>query len=325
MTSSDVLYLSTADVLAVNLAPQTARAAILAAFRAHHAAQVVTMPKTTLAIGPGHAFQSMCAAWSDEGLAANKWLGTATPPPGSGQAAVQALIVLNDHTTGQVRAIMDGNVVTAIRTAALSAAAAQSLARPGSRSIGFIGCGLQARAHLTALRALLPGLTQLHAFSRTRQSAAAFVAVSNAAGLPGTIAETAEAVVRAADIVVSSVPMEAGFRPFLDPAWIRPGAFVTSVDIGRSWLPGGLRALDILAIDDHAQQAANPPIAPGLGPRGSFDVDLSELAAGTGRTRQTATERTMFIFRGHGVADLAVAAQVYAAAKAAGIGQWLPR
>ena len=321
MAAGTVLYLGAADVAAIDLDPARARRAIVAAFQAHHAGRATTKAKLTLAVGPGHAFQSMCAAWPEQGLAANKWLGMANVAAGSGLPAIHALIMLNDHATGQLRAIMDGNVLTAVRTAAMSAAAAQSMARADSRAIGFIGCGLQARAHLAAFRALLPGLAELHAFSRTRRSAEALVA--SADGLRGTVHDDAEAAIRASDVVVTSVPQEAGSAPFLDPGWLRPGAFVASVDVGRSWLPAGLRALDVLAVDDHGQQHDSPPIAPGLGP--SFDADLGELAAGARPGRGSPADRTMFISRGFGLADLAVAALVYATARERGIGTTLAR
>lgn len=323
--SDDLLYLAAADIAAIDLAPGIARAAIIDAFRAHHARRAISKPKLSLPLGPGHAFQSMCAAWQDEGLAGNKWLGMGNVPPGSGLPAIHALVMLNDFETGRLRAILDGNLLTGLRTAAMSAAAAQFLARADSRCIGFIGCGLQARFHLAALQALLPGLVAVRAFSRTRRSTDAFAAEATQAGFAATACDDAEAVIHDSDVVVTSVPMTDGFEPFLDPAWIPPGAFITSVDVGRSWRPHGLRALDLLVVDDHAQQHESPPVAPGLGPLGSFDADLSELAGGAKPGRTSDAQRAMFIFRGVALADLAVAAKVYAAALAQGIGRRLPR
>jgi ornithine cyclodeaminase/alanine dehydrogenase-like protein (mu-crystallin family) len=321
----DLLYLSKADIAAVDLDPTVAREAIIAAFSAHHAGRAISKPKLSLSLGPGHAFQSMCAAWREAGLAANKWLGIGNVPPGSGLSGIHALIMLNDYETGQLRAIMDGNLLTALRTAAMSAAAAQFLARTSSRSIGFIGCGLQARFHLPALKAVLPELAEIRAFSRTRRSAEGFVRNAAEQGFSGLVCDDPRRVIEASEIVVTSVPMTDGFEAFLDPDWILPGGFVTSVDVGRSWLPRGLRALDILAVDDHAQQHESPPIAPGLGKLGSFDTDLAELAAAAKPGRTDDAARAMFIFRGFGLADLAVAAKVLAAATEQGIGQKLPR
>ncbi|MEO8136944.1 MAG: ornithine cyclodeaminase family protein [Betaproteobacteria bacterium] len=318
------LYLCDADIAALGLAPDVARAAVVAAFRAHHQGRTVSRPKQSLDLGPGHAFQSLCSAWKDEGLAANKWLGMAPVAAGSGARGIHALIMLNDYESGRLLAILDGNLITALRTAAMSAAAAQFLASSESRSIGFIGCGLQARFHLSAMAAVLPKLRDVRAFSRTRRSADAFIATAAEEGFRGTICADAESVVRRSDVIVTSVPMKEGFEPFLDPGWIANGAFVAAVDVARSWRPQALRALDILAIDDHAQQHESPPIAAALGPRGSFDADLAELAAGVKPGRTDAAERAMFIFRGFALADLAVAAKVFAAATDKSIGHRLP-
>src|SRR5215203_530552 len=100
MIDNAFLYLSDADIAAVDLDPNVAREAILAAFRAHHEGRTVTKPKHCLDIGPGHVFQSLCSAWEDEGMAANKWLGMAPVPAGSDVPGIDALIMLNDYDSG---------------------------------------------------------------------------------------------------------------------------------------------------------------------------------------------------------------------------------
>lgn len=320
-----ILYLGAVEIAALDLDPALARNAIIRAFKAHHAGQTLSKPKLSLDLGPGHAFQSMVAASPELGLAATKWLGMAPTPGPSGGANIDALIALNDLATGRLLAILDGNLITGIRTAAMSAAAAAALARPESTVIGFVGCGLQARAHLPAMKSLLPGLATVLALGRERESAKRFGAHAAGLGFKVELSDDAEALVGASDVVVTSVPARQGFEPFLDPAWIAPGGFVAAVDVGRSWLSDGMRALDVVAIDDHLQQAENPPIWPGFGPMGSFDADLAELAAGTKPGRTSAGQRTMFVFRGFALADLALAACVYDAAAAQGVGSALAR
>jgi ornithine cyclodeaminase/alanine dehydrogenase-like protein (mu-crystallin family) len=318
-----ILYLGEADIAGLGLDPALARGAIRTIFQAHHQGRTLSKPKLALEIGPGHVFQSLCAASPAIGMAATKWLGMA--PAGDGMPGIHAMIALNDFASGKLLAVMDGNLVTAIRTAAMSAAAAEFLARRDSGTIGFIGCGLQARAHLAAFKSLLPGLSRVRAHGRSRRTTELFLAHARQEGFAADAFDDPSEVVRASDVVVTSVPMQPGFEPFLDPAWIAPGAFVTAVDVARSWRPDGLRQLDIVATDDHQQQAENPPLAADLGPLGSFDADLAELAGGAKPGRQNAGQRAMFIFRGFALADLAVAASVYEAARAKGAGQTLAR
>lgn len=323
--ASTVLYLGTAEIAALELDPALARDAINRAFAAHHAGRTLSKPKLSLDLGPGHLLQAMIAAAPELGMAAVKWLGMAPDPGPSGGANIDALIALNDLASGRLLAILDGNLITGIRTAAMSAAAAAALARPDSATIGFVGCGVQARAHLDAMKSLLPGLTTVLALGRERESARRFGAHAAGLGFAVELLDDPEMLVGASDVLVTSVPARAGLAPFLDPAWIAPGSFVTSVDVGRSWLPDGVRALDIVAIDDHRQQAENPPIWPGFGALGSFDADLSELSAGAKTGRTSALQRTLFVFRGFALADLALAACAYDSAVSRGIGSALAR
>lgn len=322
--TNTVLYLSQADIGTLALDPTRLRGAVIAAFRAHQADRGISKPKLAFEIAPGHAFQSLCAASAEIGMASTKWLGMA-PSAESGGANIDALIALNDFTTGRLLAIMDGNVLTAVRTAAMSAAAAASLARPDSTTIGFVGCGVQAQAHLPAMKALLPHLSTVLAFGKGRASTERFADQARSLGFGVETFADAEAVVAGSDVVITSVPTRAGFTPFLSPEWLKPGSFVAGVDIARSWQPETLRALDILATDDHQQMGKTPPLSATIGPVGSFDADLSELAAGVRPGRSDAIQRAMFVFRGFAVADLAVAASVYAAATAQGAGTYLPR
>lgn len=321
---SELLYLSAADIVAAAPTADDARNSMLEAFAAMHHGRAASPPKQTHDLDGGHSFQSRMASWQEKGFAAIKWLGLVPVPPGSNSPGIHATIILNECATGRPLAVMEGNVLTGIRTAAMSAAAAMRLARPDAKRIGIVGCGLQARYHLTALKAAVPSLYDIVAFSRSRSSANALVAEAQKQGWTGRSSDRPEDAVRDCDIVVTTVPMAPGFQPFLDPVWISAGAFVTAVDVGRSWKPDGLRALDVLVTDSHEQQADNPPLAPGLGPRGTFDADLAELAGSAHPGRTHAQQRAMFIFRGLGLADLALASAIYRVARERGLGTILP-
>lgn len=324
MTQPSLLYLSEADVTRVALSPDVAREAIAAAFAAHHAGRTGVKPKLALEIAPGHSFQSMCAASAQVGVAINKWLGMAPVAAGAGGASIHAMIALNDFATGRLLAVMDGNLLTALRTAAMSAVAARHLAKPSPASIGFVGCGLQAHSHLDAFMALFPGLRRVCAVSRTPRSASRLVERALTRGLDAEALGDPKAVVAESDIVITSVPMHPGFRAFLDPAWLKPGSFVAAVDVGRSWIAARLHELDIRATDDRSQ-ATELSAALGLDDAAPFHADLSALAAGAHPGRRDERQRAIFVFRGYALGDLAVAAVIYAAARKAGIGTLLAR
>ena len=151
-----IRYLTAADVEAMAPPPQLLREAIIRIFRAKDQDLTVHEPKMTMLIAPGHFFQSLVGASLDENRAMTKWASIVAENSGRGLPNVTSLIILTDLATGQPLAILDGNWITAARTAAMTAVAATFLARADSRTIGFIGCGVQALSHLSSLTSAVP-------------------------------------------------------------------------------------------------------------------------------------------------------------------------
>ncbi len=319
---SKLLYLSSADIAALDIKPKAAREALAHAFCLHAEGRTHVQPKLTVSIGPGHFFQSLCAAMPDPPYATTKWVGVAAENRERGLPNVNGLIVVSDFTTGVPMAVMDGTSLTVLRTAAMSALAASHLARPDSSSIGFIGCGAQAYGHLANLRDVLPELRKVVCNSRGRLSAEKLAAYARETGLEAEVADTPDEVL-ACDVVVTTVPVQPGLEPFIDASLLRPGCFVAAVDLGRPWCGEMLRSLDILATDDHAQ-AADPSNQAKLRYPGPFDADLASLVVGTAPGRTDATQRAMFLFPGFALGDLAIAAEVIAEAGRTGRGLHLP-
>jgi ornithine cyclodeaminase/alanine dehydrogenase-like protein (mu-crystallin family) len=320
--AQDLLYLSAEAVAEADISLDALREACAAAYAVKARGGVRAAPKVAATIAPGHAVQAMPVALPEAGLAALKWV--AITPPAEGRPGIAAQILLTDLATGETLAIMDGGWITGARTAAMSALAAERLARRGAASIGFVGCGLQARTHLAALRHVLPRLARIVAYSRTEASAVRFLAEARAAGLEAETTRLPREAVEGLDVVVSSVPDAAGFAPFLDPGWLAPGAFASAVDLGRSWRGDAIRGLDLVATDDHRQSEALGR-AGKLAFPGPFDADLAELASGAKPGRTSADQRAMFLFAGDALADLAGARLVYETARQRGLGIRLPR
>lgn len=321
--SNSLLYLSHKDVAACAVTPREAREAVLRAFRDHAAGRNRSLPKSALALGPGHAFQAMTAASQAQAIATVKWVASAPSQPGSSVPSVSALICVSDYATGAPLAVLDGDEITLVRTAAMSAAAASLLAPPDARTIGFVGCGLQAQAHLAAFHDLFPGLRTALMLSRSRNSAERLAEVATARGLATEIVDDADTLLARSDLVISMVPAAPGLRPFLDAGRMKPAAFAAAVDTGRSWLPEALSAFDLLATDSLAQSQA------------PYDVDGQPVTsvrfghdlAGLSQTplADAGAKRSLFCFRGFALADLALAHLVLEKARASGIGTLLPR
>lgn len=311
-----MLYLTEADIELLAPDLTSLRRALGEAFLAHKAGLIASKPKLSVDISPSHKYQSLCAASRDLGVAVNKWVAVVPAQAASTGQGIHATILVNDFDTGAPLAIMEGRVVTGLRTAAMSALAAEYLATPSPLSLGFVGCGLQARHHLSAILAVFPDIADIHAFSRssTREAFAEWAYAAH--GRRVILCDTGEDVVRRSELLVTTVP--AGNAPFIDPDWLQPGTFCMAADLARSFHPERLGAIELLCTDDHGQEIDHP-LFPHMRP---FDLDLGDLVIGT-YDRPAKSDRRMFIFRGHPVADLAASALVYRSALAKRVGQLL--
>jgi alanine dehydrogenase len=325
MTLGRLIYISDAEIKKFSISQRDFQAAICKAFVAYGSGQAKVIPASHLDFSPGHGFRSLCAAWEEAGFSSNKWFGITPVQPGLQGAGIHALLTLNDYKSGIPLAIMGANQITGWRTASMSALVASRLANPQSKTLGFIGCGLQARMHLDSLLSVLPEVNRVLAFSRSLSSSQAFVGELSARSITAEALISPKDVVRQSDIVVSSVPLSSGLIPFLDPDWIQPGTFVCAVDLARSWLTTDLHRLETRITDDHRQQAMLPPISHQLGPMGTFSCDLAELVSGRFVGGFDPNKRAIFIFRGSGLADLAIAIEVYKCSRRLGYGVELER
>jgi ornithine cyclodeaminase/alanine dehydrogenase-like protein (mu-crystallin family) len=134
-----------------------------------------------------------------------------------------AMILLFQPDTGEPLAVMDGRLITEMRTAAVSAAATRRLAAPDSRILALLGSGVQADAHLRALRQVRP-FEDIRVWSRTPEHAVRFAERHNAKAV------SAEAAVSGADVVVTATN---ALEPILKGGWLKPGAHVNAVGSPR--------------------------------------------------------------------------------------------
>ena len=315
--SSELLYLSRRDLEGLGISAREVVESIERAIRGRARGQVWNAPKSALYPGDGRFFMSMLAVADDPPFAVVKSLGLNPDNAAQGRDSIGALITLFDSGSGLPLAIMDGGWVTAVRTAGLSAVAAEHLAGPAPKIAAFIGCGVQALSHLQAF-AELYALTEVRAFARGAGARDRLCTSAQQLGIAAASAPSAQEAVEGADLVFSSVPSAPDLVPFLDPDWLKPGAFASAVDLGRSWQAENLDCFDRIVIDDLEQEAAmeKPMLRTEL-----IDGDLASLVTGNRPGRQGDNERILFIFRGLALADLALSALAFERARetAAGI------
>jgi ornithine cyclodeaminase/alanine dehydrogenase len=217
---------------------------------------------------------------------------------------INGLVTMLDSDTGLPLAILDGNWITAVRTAGLSAVAAKYMARSDSRVVAFIGCGVQAKSHLKAFAELFP-LEEIRVFGRGQANIDSLCEIAENMSLKSIRCATGEEAVSDADLIVSSVTYSANLVPFLDANWLKPGSFAAITDLGAPWFKDEFPAFDQIAIDDLDQEAALPNK---LAPPECVTGDLSALVLGKFAGRNNKEDRNAFIFRGHALGDLALSA-----------------
>jgi len=273
-------------------------------------------PKTNVATADDRYLMATLAAADDPPLMAVKALLINPANPKRNLNAINASITLMDSDSGLPVAVLDGNWVTAVRTAGASALVARRLANADSSVLALIGCGQQARSHLQAFADLFP-LREVRAFGRGAKSRDALCRMAGSLGLDAIASVGAEEAVSGADLVVTSIPLVPKVEPFLDGDWLKPGVFVSSTDLALPWKRGSMAVFDRIIIDDRRQEAAMPE--PMLDPI-LIHGDLAELVSGQVDGRSSETERTAFVFRSVAVGDLALSALAYERACAKSVG-----
>lgn len=311
-TQKQVPYLSEAELSALGITATQALAAIEAVIVEREAGQAWMAPKASFTMPDGRFAMSTMAAANNPAYLIVKSLLLNPRNPASALALMNSVITLQDSETGLAVAVLDGNWVTDIRTAALSALASKRLACAHASTIAFIGCGAQARSHLDLFAQLFP-LQKVNAFGRGQPNIDRLCEQADALGLTTRVPGSAREAIEDADIVVSSVTRTPDMTAFVDAAWLKPGAFAALTDLAAPWHQASLATFDSIVIEDRKQEAA---MTHKLAPPQYISGDLSELVLGTYAGRSNETQRTAFLFRGFALGDFALAALAWDTARA---------
>lgn len=239
----------------------------------------------------------------------------------------QAVIVAFDPLTGTPVALMDGEAITAARTAAGSALATDLLARQDAQTLVVIGTGVQARAHIRAV-SRVRHFREVSVVGRDPAKAKA-LAEEFAGELRMAAFAQVEDAVRAADVVCACTHSA---DPVLRRDWLRPGTHVNSVGYntaGRE-VDGETVAAALVVVESRAAALAPPPggsndllwpIRDGLIDATHIHAELGELVSGGRPGRADAAQLTLYKSVGVAVEDAAAAALVLKLARERGVGR----
>jgi thiomorpholine-carboxylate dehydrogenase len=263
----------------------------------------VTQPvRSVITVDPPGGFFGMMPARIPDGLG----IKLVTFYPKNAERGIpthMATIFLADPETGAPLAVMDGRLITEMRTAAVSAVATKLLTSPDARILAILGSGVQARSHVEALR-LVRRFEEVRVWSRTTAHAERF------ANEIGAKAMSVEDAVRDADVVVTATNSK---MSILRGAWLKPGCHVNAVGACRpDWRELDDEAMaNVVFVDSHegAMKESGDVILSGA----EIYAELGEALAG--RVPPRANETTIFKSLGMAVEDIAAAMLVYRSAK----------
>lgn len=286
---------------------------------------VMTLNKLGVDSGKGHMNAMPGYIGGSEGVAGIKWVtGFYDNPRAFGIPAITALIVLNDRKTGYPLAIMDGTVVTAVRTAAVSAVAFKYLGREGSATVAIVGAGVQARAHVAALRSVMPNMRVVRVQDANRSAAERLQAeMQPKVDVCVEVVDDARTAIEGADVVITAT---SGTTPVVQEGWLGEGVFYSCVG-GHECDFDAVREFDKILVDDwdavlHREcQSIALMAMKGLLSDDDIAGSLGQVINGDTPGRQSEDEKIMFTGVGMAIEDLAIAYRIYREAKMRSLGK----
>ncbi len=295
---SAALLFRAADVVRA-VSPQRAVEAVRQGFVAYAQGAWSMPPKVYVTNYPAGDFRAMPALGS--GFALLKWVTSFPDNPARGLPTVSGLVLLSDASDGRLVAVLDGAAVTALRTGAAAALAAETLGADGARSAAVVGCGVNGRAVARTFLARGYRVLLYDADPSRAEAAAAEVGGAVADGLEEALA---------AELVATVTP---GHQVVIDEGMLRPGQHVSLMGAdgpGKTEIAVSELLRCRLFCDDWEQASHGGELQHALraGLIGRDDVaELGSVLTGEAEGRRSADEITAFDSTGLAIQDLAVA------------------
>lgn len=332
MPADAILYLSTREVaLALNAIDVVD--AVASALTAHARGASVLPAQAYLGWEhAGETLRSLSMPALVEGCPGVKLINSNAANPARGIPRASGLTVLFDIATGQPVCAMAGARISCLRTAAVTALAADLLGAHPIQRLALLGAGALARCHLELLTDRLPDLREICLYDPDRERATDLAADLDRAEVCGSPEEA----IRRAQLIVAVTTTTSGYIRY---GWLEPGALIVDVSLDDP-LPEVVLRADKVFVDDWALVSADhrrllgrmhrsgqisEPGNPRTNRPRPIDGELGELLTSTlaGRTRP----EEIILVNPFGLAleDIAVARRVHEHALKLGLGTTLER
>lgn len=314
MTSLTLRFVSGPDIDRMELSREAILGAVEGAVRAQGDGQVVLEPRVHLQPpngGRGH-FNVLRGHLGPARVSGIKVVGDFVDNYHYGLPSELALVTLYSPETGAPLAIVDGTMITAARTGAMTALGARHLARPDSKVLGHVGTRGTAWWNVTMLDDIFD-FDEIRVTSLRPESRDDFACrLSRELGKQVRAVPSPEAALIGADIMVEATRLTSP-EVLLRTNWVAPGAFVVPYGTISAVELSLTSVMDKIVVDDWHQASAGPfgalrrHVDGGLLTRDNLYAELGQIVSGQLPGREAPEERILFWHRGLAITDLAVA------------------
>lgn len=314
------LYLSRADVEAAGCGMGDIMQAVELAFAEKAAGRTIMPAKHWIAPSGRRFFSAMSSALPGVKAAGCKWQSGSPDNAARGQPYITGQYILNDLDSGLPLAIMDSTWITEVRTASATAVAARALVSAPPRTVGMLGCGLQARRHLEALAATFPSIAQVKCYDVATAAAERYRReVIETYRLDVVVCASAREAFAGCDLVITCGPIAPDTPRLARADWLDAGATAVTIDYDCYWHPGELARVDRVFTDDIGQLEHTKPDGYFPGIPGTLG-EICDVVTGSRPGRTAASERIVCINMGIALEDVSSAVVVYRRARERGLG-----
>jgi len=254
-----------------------------------------------------------------------KWIAGFPPNPTKyGIPRAHALIVLNDSEKGVPLAIMDGTYISAMRTGAVTGVGAKYLANPDSKVFGIIGCGVQAKTQIMAIKAAIPSINLFKMYDLQKEASERLSKwASEKFNIESQAVDSPKEAVEDSDIIVTATVAD---EPIVKESWLKEGSLFTHVGSYCEEEEDVIFKADKIVVDLwHEILHRKTPLLAKLYEASRIDDDkiyanIGEIIRGKKQGRVNGKEKIFFSPLGLGSEDVGVACLVYREAKKKGLG-----
>lgn len=245
-------------------------------------------------------------------------------PKEHGVPSGMGTILLFDARSCALICVMDGSLITGLRTGAAGAVSVKALARRNAKTITSIGTGHQARMQIRAIREVMP-IAAIHAWDHLPQSHAQFKAdIEREFGIPVVMARSAQDAVEQADILVTTTR---GKGSLVEAAWVRPGTHIVAIGTdtyGKQELEPEVFRNAKIVVDSIAQCVEKGetwhPLNKNIIRQDDIHAEIGEILLGKKPGRETDDEITIFDSTGMAIQDNTTSYKIYRNAVASNTG-----